>query len=140
MHVPYRNSKVGLLLLLREATSLRVERMRKDIQRLTTSTVNILRYSMGDDSKMLMFVMISLLKRHLNKTVTKLGIRTKGQLGIPLCLEGELSDYPRCITRLSAQPKVVKCWERRTEVLGRKWVENLKIGTSDQTMERLILI
>lgn len=67
-HVPYRNSKVCLLELL-----LRCRNKRANFPQLTY----LLQFSLGGNSKTLMFVMISPLQAHLSETLTSLKFATK---------------------------------------------------------------
>ena len=74
-HVPYRNSKVGILMTL----SLMLHLLpRTDSMQLTY----LLQFSLGGNSKTLMFVMISPLQAHLSETLTSLKFATK----VGLCI------------------------------------------------------
>ena len=64
----------------------------------------LLQYSLGGNSKTLMFVMISPLQAHLNETITSLKFATKVCLEfLPLTSKANYSD--RCITHTLAQPR-----------------------------------
>lgn len=66
-HVPYRNSKVCIILVVKHK-----------VPGLTILQLTyLLQYSLGGNSKTLMFVMISPLKEHLSETLTSLKFATK---------------------------------------------------------------
>lgn len=66
-HIPYRNSKVSVQNIL----AWRVRRL------ILTKLTYLLQYSLGGNSKTLMFVMVSPLQAHLQETVTSLKFATK---------------------------------------------------------------
>lgn len=92
-HIPYRNSKV------RHALDLIICRLLID-QQLTY----LLQFSLGGNSKTLMFVMVSPLQNHLSETLTSLKFATKVWLCLViLCIEA--NQFNRSTTRTLEQPK-----------------------------------
>jgi kinesin family protein C1 len=67
-HVPYRNSKVCLQHLMKHMNKQTLTRIQ---------LTYLLQYSLGGNSKTLMFVMVSPLQAHLQETVTSLKFATK---------------------------------------------------------------
>jgi kinesin family protein C1 len=92
-HIPYRNSKVS-----------RMHQTNSDTRLTFSQLTYLLQYSLGGNSKTLMFVMVSPLQAHLSETLTSLKFATKVRSLLSSSKSTTTDQLLRCIT-LTSEPQ-----------------------------------